>query len=420
MHTWTHPVVDVVGGTPVPPTLYDHARDGIFPVELPATTDTPVGLYVCGITPYDATHLGHAATYLAFDVLHRLILDNGYRVHFVENITDIDDPLFERADRDRVDWRSLGSQQIDLFRSDMAALSVIPPDDFVAVTDVIDEIIELVGTLIDRGVTYRLTDPDTGATDIYCTVEATEHFGYESRYDNHTMLELSAERGGDPQRPGKRHPLDAMVWKGHREGEPFWQAPFGAGRPGWHIECAAIAAGRLGAHFAVQAGGRDLIFPHHEYTAAHVEAATGITPMAGHYAHTGMIGLDGTKMSKSLGNLVFVHKLTDAGHDPSAIRLAIFDGHYRSDRDFSDGLVARAGQRLELWRAAARSAGDAAAADTLVAELRNRLADDLDTPGALAAVDAWATASTSRPTGTDSQAGNTVSRALGSLLGVYL
>ena len=347
MHSWPTPEVPSVAGTPVPLALYDTADGGVRVVD---TRGDEVGLYVCGITPYDSTHLGHAATYLTFDLVYRQLLANGHKVHYVQNITDVDDPLFERAARDGVDWRELGTSQIDLFRSDMEILSVIPPRDYIGAMEAIDEVIEMVQTLLDKGIAYSLIDDTSGATDIYAPITATEQFGYESNLDREAMEKFFAERGGDPDRAGKRDPLDALLWRGHREGEPAWDSPFGAGRPGWHIECSAIATNRLGTTFAIQGGGSDLAFPHHEFSAAHAEATYDIDRMAGHYVHTGMIALDGVKMSKSLGNLVFVHKLSEEGHEPSAIRLAVFAGHYRQDRDFSYEVLKEAETRLSTWR----------------------------------------------------------------------
>ncbi|MBI8988893.1 cysteine--1-D-myo-inosityl 2-amino-2-deoxy-alpha-D-glucopyranoside ligase [Corynebacterium meridianum] len=416
MHSWPEPEVPVIGGTAVPLNLFDTADGVVRPVTV--TGDT-AGIYVCGITPYDSTHLGHAATYLTFDLINRQLRDNGYRVRYVQNVTDVDDPLFERATRDNVDWRELGTEQTDLFRSDMATLRVIPPTDFIAVTDIVDEVIDLVSALLDNGSAYVVDDE---YPDIYASLDATPGFGYESNYDRPTMMRYFTERGGDPDRPGKRDPMDALIWRAARPGEPAWEAPFGAGRPGWHIECAAIALNRLGSGFAVQGGGTDLIFPHHEYSAAHVEAATGSERMAGHYVHSGMIGLEGTKMSKSLGNLVFVHKLTAAGHEPEAIRLGVFAGGYRSDRDWSEKVLADAEDRLSRWRNAATAATDTGAAEDLVQQVRRALADDLDTPRALAVVDSWAATTLSGPHGTEgpTDAGDLVSRALDSLMGVRL
>ena len=405
MHAWPAPNVAPVAGTPVPLSLYDTADERVKPVDTGITTSVgEVGMYVCGITPYDSTHLGHAATYLTFDLIQRQLIAGGHKVHYVQNITDVDDPLFERAARDGVDWRELGTSQIDLFRSDMETLSVIPPRDYVGAMEAIDEIVEMVQKLLSAGKAYEL---DYG--DIYAPIDATAQFGYESNLDRATMLEFFAERGGDPERAGKRDPLDALLWRGHRDGEPAWDSPFGPGRPGWHVECSAIATNRLGSSFAIQGGGSDLAFPHHEFSAAHAEAVHDIPRMAGHYVHAGMIALDGVKMSKSLGNLVFVHKLTEAGHDPSAIRLAVFAGHYRADRDFTyEGLDA-AEARLARWREALGNEVDEEAVRMSVDTLRAALADDLDTPRALAIIDE-----------ARGDAGGMLARAIDGLLGVRI
>ena len=379
MRSWPYPVVPTVAGRPVPLSLFDTAYQRVKAVEV---HDGEVGMYVCGITPYDSTHLGHAATYLAFDLVYRQLLANGHKVIYAQNITDVDDPLFERAERDGVDWRELGTSQIDLFRSDMEILSVIPPRDYIGAMESVGEVIEMVQMLLDDGKAYQL---DHG--DIYAPITATEQFGYESNLDRDTMEEFFAERGGDPEREGKRDPLDALLWRGHRPGEPSWEAPFGAGRPGWHIECSAIATNRLGHSFAIQGGGSDLAFPHHEFSAAHAESAYGVDRMAEHYVHTGMIALDGVKMSKSLGNLVFVHKLTEAGHEAGAIRLAVFAGHYRQDRDFSYEALDVAAQRLATWREALSVEVSEEEALGVVDKLRAALADDLNTPLALEIID---------------------------------
>lgn len=395
MYSWPEPKVPAIAdtalaeraGEPVPLSLYDTADQEIKPVK----AGKEATMYVCGITPYDATHLGHAATYLTFDLAYRQLLDNGHTVHYVQNITDVDDPLFERAERDGVDWRELGTSQINLFRSDMENLSVIPPRDYIGAMEAVDEVVEMVQKLLDSGAAYQLDDE---YPDIYFRRNATGHFGYESNYNAEQMAEFFAERGGDPDRAGKEDPLDALLWRAARPGEPSWEAPFGAGRPGWHIECSAIAINRLGDSFDIQGGGSDLAFPHHEFSAAHAEAATGCARMAGHYVHAGMIALDGVKMSKSLGNLVFVSKLVAAGTRPSAIRLGVFAGHYRADRDWSNQILAAAEERLSYWIKAANLVGDSeeehSTAVATVQKLREFLAKDLDTVSALISVDAWA------------------------------
>jgi L-cysteine:1D-myo-inositol 2-amino-2-deoxy-alpha-D-glucopyranoside ligase len=364
-------------------------------------------MYVCGITPYDATHLGHAATYIAFDLVQRVWLDNGHRVHFVQNITDIDDPLLERANRDGIDWHELAESQIQLFRDDMTALRVLPPQDYIGAVEAMDEISAAVAVLLDTGAAYRVDDR---YPDVYFDIATAPKFGYESRYDLATMLALSAERGGDPERPGKRNPLDPLLWRTERDGEPCWASPMGPGRPGWHIECSVIAGNRLGPTIDVQGGGSDLIFPHHECSAAHSEVLTGVAPFARHYTHAGMISLDGEKMSKSRGNLVFVSRLLADGVDPMAIRTALLAGHYRADRPWSEELLATARARLARWRAAAERFG--ADPGSVVTAIRQALADDLDTPNALAVLDDWA--------GDDSLDGVLVADAADALLGITL
>lgn len=390
--------------------LYDTADQQVRPTA-PGDTAT---MYVCGITPYDATHLGHAATYLAFDLVNRVWLDNGHRVRYVQNVTDVDDPLFERAARDGVDWRDLGSAQTQLFREDMAALRVLPPQDYIGATEAIDEVIEVVEKLLASGAAYVVDDPVN--PDVYYRADATVQFGYESNYDRDTMALLFAERGGDPDRAGKADPLDALLWRAHRPGEPSWPSPFGPGRPGWHIECAAIALSRIGFGIDVQGGGNDLIFPHHEFSAAHAECAAGERRFARHYAHAGMIGLDGHKMSKSRGNLVLVSRLRADGVDPAAIRLGLLAGHYRSDRFWSDEVLAEANARLGRWRTALRMSAGPDAAD-VIGRLRRYLADDLDTPKALAAVDGWVTDALDYG-GHDAAAPAALVKAVDALLGV--
>ncbi|EWC62489.1 L-cysteine:1D-myo-inosityl 2-amino-2-deoxy-alpha-D-glucopyranoside ligase MshC [Actinokineospora spheciospongiae] len=408
MQTWqSHPVPEV-DGTPRPLRLFDTSSGQIRPTT-PGRTAT---MYVCGITPYDATHLGHAATYLAFDLVHRQWLDNGHDVHYVQNVTDIDDPLLERAERDSDDWVVLGMRETALFREDMEALRVLPPREFVGAVEAIPEIVEAVGKLLADGSAYRVDDEEY--PDVYFDHTATGRFGYESNYDEPTMDRFFAARGGDPDRKGKRHPLDALLWRSARPGEPSWPGDLGPGRPGWHVECSVIALNRLGMTFDLQGGGSDLIFPHHEYSAAHAEALTGEHPFARHYGHSAMIGLDGLKMSKSRGNLVFVSRLRADKVDPMAIRLGLLAGHYRQDRSWTQDILDTALARLDRWRTAV-SAATGAPADDLVARIRDHLSDDLDTPAVIAAVDAWA----AQP-GSDPTAPGRVRTAVDSLLGVLL
>jgi L-cysteine:1D-myo-inositol 2-amino-2-deoxy-alpha-D-glucopyranoside ligase len=395
MESWAAPAVPALPGRGPEPLIWDTSR-GELAVAAAEPTAT---LYACGITPYDATHVGHAATYLAWDLLVRAWRDAGHRVRYVQNVTDVDDPLLERAARDGDDWAALAEREIGTFRSDMTALRVLPPDHLVGAVEALPLITEFSVRLADRGALYELDG------DVYFARSADPLFGSVSGLDPATMAVLFAERGGDPGRPGKKDPLDPLVWRARRPGEPAWDSPFGPGRPGWHVECSAIATGYLGDTFDVQAGGSDLIFPHHEMSASHARVALadpgggteGGTPgpvFARRYAHAGMVRLNGEKMSKSLGNLVFVSGLRAGGADPMAIRLAILAQHYRHDWDWDDLLLARAEQRLSTWRAAAaaESAATRSAATPVLARLRDRLADDLDAPGALAVVDDWAAA----------------------------
>jgi L-cysteine:1D-myo-inositol 2-amino-2-deoxy-alpha-D-glucopyranoside ligase len=413
MDAWPTHAVPELPGRGGPLRLFDTAAGAVRET---APGDT-ARMYVCGITPYDATHLGHAATYLAFDLVYRVWLDAGHPVHYVQNVTDVDDPLLERAAQTGETWSALAEREIQLFRDDMTALRVLPPQHYTGAVEAIPEIAEAIVQLVDAGHAYRVDD------DVYFPVASASGFGGESNYDRAQMLRLFGERGGDPDRAGKRDPLDSLLWRAQRPGEPSWDTPLGPGRPGWHIECSVIALNRLGMGFDVQGGGSDLIFPHHEHSAAHAEVLTGKAPFAGHYVHAGMIGLDGEKMSKSRGNLVLVSKLRAANVDPMAVRLALLDGHYRADREWTGGRLPAAEARLGRWRAAAAlpAAPDAA---PLLAQVRDRLADDLDTHGALGAVDTWVDAALGSAghdgAPTDPHAPDLVRRTVDALLGVAL
>ena len=407
MRSW--PAVDVPRlpppGAPLTARVHDTSRGS--KVEL--TPESGVArLYVCGITPYDATHLGHAATYLAFDTLVRVWHDQGLEVRYVQNVTDIDDPLLERAVRDGLRWEDIAERETHLFRADMAALRVLPPTWYVGAVEAMEEIVELVRRLEEAGATYSVDG------DVYFSVAAAPHFGTVGNLDAATMRALSAERGGDPDRPGKKDPLDCLLWLQQRPGEPGWPSPWGPGRPGWHVECTAMALARLGAPFDVQGGGSDLVFPHHELSAAEAEVVTGSAPFARAYVHAGMVGLDGEKMSKSLGNLVFVSRLVAEGHEPGALRLALLARHYRHDRMWTGADLVAGEERLGRWRAGvARPAGPSG--ESLLSAVRQALYDDLDTPTALAAVDAWCAAS-----GDDAAAPQLVTQLVDALLGVAL
>ncbi len=384
--------------------------------------DGTARLYVCGITPYDATHLGHANTYVAFDLLNRAWRDAGLLVDYVQNVTDVDDPLIERADRDGVDWRELAEDQIALFREDMEALNVLAPASYVGAVEAIPLIVELIERQQREGIVYAVDDPtDPEHPDLYFEQASDPTFLSLSHLSPEQARPVFAERGGDPDRPGKRDPLDALVWRLERPGEPAWDSPFGRGRPGWHVECTAIALDRLGPAFDVQAGGSDLVFPHHEMCATEAQVSTD-EAFARAYLHSGMVGLDGEKMSKSRGNLVFVSALRRDGVDPAAIRLVLLAHHYRTDWAYTPAALAEAQSRLDTWREAVRL-DSGLNADGVLAEVRAALADDLDAPRALAAVDAWAGASLAvdpRPAADDTDAPALVARAVDALLGVVL
>ncbi len=414
MQAWSsRPVPTLRHSSAVPPLqAFDTATQRLVPIGPDTGT---VRMYVCGITPYDATHIGHANTYVAFDLLNRVWRDRGLEVNHVQNVTDIDDPLLERAAATGIDWAELAAEQTQLYGEDMAALNVLPPRHYVGAVESMSLIVDLIEQLRGRQAVY----PVDGSQfeDLYFAQESDSEFGSLAHLAEEEAIALFAERGGDPDRLGKKAPLDCLVWRHAREGEPSWESVIGAGRPGWHIECTAIALDRLGAGFDVQGGGSDLIFPHHEMCAAQGRVATD-QPFAHAYLHSGMVALDGEKMSKSKGNLVFVSALRESGVDPMAIRLALLDHHYREDWDWNDELLVSAQSRLNLWREAVRL--DAGLnADGVLAQVRAALAHDLDAPAALAAVDAWAGASVAIDSD-DAEAPVLITRACDALLGVTL
>ena len=380
MRAWTSPDVPRIDlGTADPVRVHDTASRAVRPSD-------PSGaarMYVCGITPYDATHLGHAATYLAFDLLNRAWRDAGHEVAYVQNVTDVDDPLLERATATGVDWVELAERETQLFREDMTALRVLAPDHYVGAVESIPLVVEMVQQLQQRGSVYDVDG------DLYFSVRSDPRFGSVSNLSEDEMRTVFGERGGDPDRPGKKDPLDCLLWQAERPGEPAWDTALGRGRPGWHIECSAISLHHLGAELDVQGGGSDLVFPHHEMSASEAQAAFDGLTFARAYVHAGMVGYEGEKMSKSKGNLVLVSRLREAGVDPMAIRLALLAHHYRSDWEWTDADLSAAQDRLAVWRAAVDGASREQA-ESLVPVVREALGDDLDAPAALAAVDAWA------------------------------
>jgi L-cysteine:1D-myo-inositol 2-amino-2-deoxy-alpha-D-glucopyranoside ligase len=432
MDTWPRADVPLLPGSGQVPLVRDTATGELTP----AATGPTATIYVCGITPYDATHMGHANCFTAWDLLVRALLDARREVTYVQNVTDVDDPLLERADRDGEDWRELAARETERYRGDMAALRLLPPTWLIGAVEAMPLIERLNARLDERGALYSVDD------DVYFARSADPAFGAlsgpgtASGYSLATMASLSAERGGDPGRVGKKDPLDVLVWRAERPGEPCWESRFGGGRPGWHVECAAIAAEYLGVAFDVQAGGSDLVFPHHEMSASHARVAFGPAPaFARMYAHVGMVGYQGEKMSKSLGNLVFVNRLLADGVDPMAIRLTLLAHHYSSDWEWTDDILAEASARLDRWRAAvsvsaadtarasatappaasAAGAGGAVLADggEVLAEIRAAVRDDLDAPRALEVVDRWASRS-------DPSVGDLVRQAVDALLGICL
>ncbi|WP_124054788.1 hypothetical protein [Arcanobacterium ihumii] len=394
MKTWEKPKVPVLPGAP--PTLKlrdsldgrikDHQREQL-------------NLWVCGITPYDATHLGHANTYVFFDVLLRTWIDGGRPARYAQNLTDMDDPLYERAQATQVYWRALAQDQTDLFRSDMVHLRVIPPDSWVSVSEKLDDLESAVRVMEKNGIAYRIQNSN-GTEDIYVDSALDLKF-VESDYFDNLNLELEFnEHGGDSQRTGKRHALDPQVWKGVR-GDDYRPADLedGEWRPGWHIECAVIAHDELGM-VDVQGGGSDLLFPHHEMSELHLrqlrtdfndgEKYESDSNPVGFHLHSGMVAFEGTKMSKSLGNLVLVSKLVAQGVDPRAIRLAILSHHYREDWEYETAVLDKSVQRLKYWQEVVGLGFDDDATSVgpdLLAEVRFQLSEDLRTPDAIDAID---------------------------------
>jgi len=354
--------------------LYDTAKQEI--VEF--VPNPTVLMYTCGITPYDATHLGHAFTFISYDVLQRRLIDKGHQVKCVRNVTDVDDPLFAKARELGVHYLDLAAGEEARFESDMTALNALPVHSTPRASSAIPDIRGFIGMVIDRGFAY-----ESGGS-VYFNVEKFPQFGSVSHYSRETMIALARERGGNVDDPHKRNPLDFVLWHPSASDEPSWDTMWGAGRPGWHIECSALALRELGTTIDLHGGVSDLIFPHHECERAQSEAATG-QPFVKHWMHVAMVSMDGHKMSKSRGNLVFVDKLR-AQHDPMAIRLGLIEHHYRTEWEWDDGLMARNEVRLSKWKSAAQ-VGNSHGDEGLLAEVRSALDNDLDTPTAVALVD---------------------------------
>lgn len=426
MKSWSLPPVPSLPAVADALELYDTPSGAVVPA---ASPDGQASLYVCGITPYDATHVGHANTYVHFDVLVRYWRACGLDVRYTQNVTDIDDPLLERAESTSVQWQQLAEDQTELFREDMAALQVIPPTTFLGAVETIPEVVQAVERLVEIGVAYPVPAPE-GGQDIYFDVAHAGRLpgwqlGSVGGYDRQAMEEIFPQRGGDPDRAGKRDSLDPLLWRAARDGEPQWDgSTLGNGRPGWHIECSVMARSTLPAPFTVQGGGSDLRFPHHEFSAAHASAADGL-PLARRYMHTGMVGLEGEKMSKSQGNLVLVSTLRDQGADPQAIRALILSHHWREDWDFTDQALREATARLQRWKNAwhtcpeptttatnAAQNGHAPGPSSLQYAIVTALANGLNSPAALDVLDMWASGTVAADTDRDT-AGDVVQALLG-------
>lgn len=350
--------------------LYDTARRAVVPFE----PGEQVLMYTCGITPYDATHVGHAATFINYDVLQRRLIDKGHTVRCVRNVTDVDDPLFAKARELGVHYLDLAAGEEARFERDMEALNALPMHSSPRASSAIPDIRGFIGMVLERGFAYE------AGGNVYFDVSRFPSFGSLSHYSEAEMIAFARERGGNVEDPHKRQPLDFVLWHPSLPDEPSWETMWGPGRPGWHIECSALALRELGTTIDLHGGGTDLIFPHHECERAQSEAATG-EPFVKHWMHVAMVFMNGSKMSKSLGNLVFVDKLRTE-YDPRAIRLAIIEHHYRAEWEWDDDLMPRNAARLQAWLAAPH--GDSAVID----DVRAALDDDLNTPGAIAAIDA--------------------------------
>jgi L-cysteine:1D-myo-inositol 2-amino-2-deoxy-alpha-D-glucopyranoside ligase len=355
-----------------PLRLYDTARRQIVPFE----PGEIVTMYTCGITPYDATHLGHAAAYMGYDVLQRRLRDRGHQTRCVRNVTDVDDSILAKAREIGVHYLDLAAAETAKFDDDMIALGMLPSWSEPRATSAIADIRGFIGMVLDRGHAYQAG----GA--VYFDISTYDEFGQVSGYDRETMLEYARERGGNVDDPNKRDPLDFVLWQPSLPDEPSWDSLWGPGRPGWHIECSALALRELGTTIDLHGGGADLIFPHHECEAAQSEAATG-EPFVRHWMHQAMVRMDGEKMSKSLGNLVFVSELRKEW-ESMAIRLAVVKHHYRDGWEWHDDLMPEAADRLARWRAGVEAGGDGTAVLDVV---RAHLDEDLDTPGAVEAID---------------------------------
>jgi L-cysteine:1D-myo-inositol 2-amino-2-deoxy-alpha-D-glucopyranoside ligase len=376
-----------------------------------------VGLYVCGITPYDTTHVGHAFTFLTFDILVRFMRHKGWDVTYVQNVTDIDDDILRKAKQVGLTWKELGDREIERYLKDMRDLNALAPDHYVRATDHIAEMLDITQALIDKGFAYQSDG------NVYFSVDSDPEFGKLSHIPRDRMLPIANERGNTPDDPDKRDPLDFVLWQASAEGEPAWDSPFGPGRPGWHVECSAMASRYLGPSIDIHGGGEDLIFPHHECEVAQSENAFGVEPFARVWAHAAMVGYNGEKMSKSLGNLVLVSEVL-RHYSADALRLYLFSNHYRTPWTYDDNEIDRWARVADDLREAAEFPAYGIEEELDVSTYRERflnaLDDDLDTPIAIEALQEIATAILESPEEEDVRHAQRTLRELGGILGLTL
>jgi L-cysteine:1D-myo-inositol 2-amino-2-deoxy-alpha-D-glucopyranoside ligase len=371
-------------------------------------------MYVCGVTPYDVGHLGHLLTYLTYDVIRRRLESEGVRVRHVQNITDVDDDIIRKARELGTTPEELTDRCVAAFDEDMAALNALPAHVYPKVSGTMPQIVAIVGRLVAEGYAYE----DGG--DVYFSVGRFPRYGELSRFSREQML---AESKRQSMRPGPRDPLDFLLWQAKAPGEPFWESPWGEGRPGWHIECSAMAMAHLGEQLDIHGGGADLIYPHHECEIAQSEAASGRSPFVRIWAHVGMLRYQGEKMSKSLGNMVFARDLL-ARYPADAVRLALFSHHYRESWEYTEAAIVRGAERAASLREAAAApsgGGEALDAGPQLGRIWAALDDDLRLPdvldGLVILVDVIRYASSRGSDVTDAQRGL---RAVADVLGLTL
>jgi L-cysteine:1D-myo-inositol 2-amino-2-deoxy-alpha-D-glucopyranoside ligase len=379
--------------------------------------DGTVGLYVCGITPYDTTHIGHAFTFLTFDIMVRLMRHKGWDVTYVQNVTDIDDDILRKAKELGLGWKELGERETARYLKDMGDLNWVPPDYYVRATDHIPEMLEINQALIDKGNAYE------NAGNVYFSVDSDPEFGKLSHIPRDEMLPIANERGNTPDDPNKRDPLDFVLWQKSTTDEPAWESPFGPGRPGWHVECSAMASRYLGPSIDIHGGGADLIFPHHECEVAQSENAFEVEPFARFWVHVGMVGYNGEKMSKSLGNLVLISDALKT-YSADAIRLYLFSNHYRStwvyDEIELDTWARVAEDLIEAVEFPAYGIENELDVSTLRDRFFNALDDDLNTPVAIQALHEIASAILESPEEDDVRDAQRTLRELSDVLGLTL